>query len=190
MIRCRARLTYTEVDAILSGLADRAVKYLEERAGAEIPFFLYFPLTSPHEPIAPSGSFSGKSGMNALADFVIETDAVVGRVMEAVDRLGLSKDTLLFFTADNGSSMYTGGKELVAMGHDPHAGFRGAKTSIYEGGHRIPFFARWPDRIPAGSRSTCSRRRPRAILSQSSGRPHDFSPPGAYLVSVDTRSTP
>lgn len=141
-------------DAILSGLANRAVKYLEERAGAEVPFFLYFPLTSPHEPIAPSDSFRGKSGMNALADFVIETDGVVGRVMEAVDRLGLSKDTLLFFTADNGSSMYTGGKELVAMGHDPHAGFRGAKASIYEGGHRIPFFARWPDRIPAGSRST------------------------------------
>lgn len=143
-------------DGILPGLADRAVGYLGERAKAGGPFFLYLPLTSPHEPIAPSGSFRGKSGLNDLADFIIETDAVVGRVLEAVDRFGLAEDTLLFFTADNGSSMYTGAKELVELGHDPHAGFRGAKASIYEGGHRIPFFARWPDRIQAGSKSTAT----------------------------------
>ena len=141
-------------DAILATLTERAAGYLNERAADAKPFFLYFPLTSPHEPIAPSADFRGKSGLNnPLADFLLQTDASVGAVMDQLDRLGLADKTLLIFTADNGSSMYTGGQQLLAAGHNPNGRFRGHKGTIYEGGHRVPFFARWPGKIRPGSKS-------------------------------------
>jgi arylsulfatase A-like enzyme len=140
-------------DQILPLLTERAVEHIAERAQAKQPFFLFFSLTSPHEPIAPSAEFRGKSGLNPLGDFVIQTDAVVGHVVAALDQHKLADNTLLIFTADNGSSLYTGGNELRRMGHEPSGQFRGHKTSIYEGGHRVPFFARWPGKIAAGGRS-------------------------------------
>jgi arylsulfatase A len=142
-----------EFDAILSGITDRAIAYLDERSRSKEPFFLYFPLTSPHEPIAPSAAFRGASGLNPLADFIIETDASVGRLLAALERDGLAENTLVIFTADNGSNLLYGGRELQKMGHEPSAQFRGTKRSIYEGGHRVPFFARWPGMIEPGSRA-------------------------------------
>ncbi|MDX1945687.1 MAG: arylsulfatase [Pirellulaceae bacterium] len=140
-------------DAILPALADKAASYIAERAAAKQPFFLYLPLTSPHEPIAPSAEFRGQSGLNSLGDFLLETDAVVGKVAAAIEQHKLAESTLFIFTCDNGSSLYTGGAELVKLGHAPSAGWRGAKTSIYEGGHRVPFVARWPGVIPTGAKS-------------------------------------
>src|SRR5262245_4631878 len=140
-------------DAILPALADKATGYLADRAKDGKRFFLYLPLTSPHEPIAPSADFRGKSGLNPLGDFMIETDAVVGRIVEALENNRLARNTLVVFTGDNGSSMYTGGAELKKLGHEPSATWRGAKASIYEGGHRVPLVARWPGVIPAGARS-------------------------------------
>jgi arylsulfatase A-like enzyme len=141
-------------DAILPSLAERATAYIAERAKPDEPFFLYLPLTTPHEPIAPSAAFRGKSGLNPLADLVMETDAVVGQVLAAIDQHRLAEKTLVIFTADNGSSLYTGGNELIQRGHPVSAGWRGAKSSIYEGGHRVPFVARWPGVIPAGKSSS------------------------------------
>lgn len=140
-------------DAILPTLSQKATAYIADRAKADRPFFLYLPLTTPHEPIAPSAEFRGKSGLNSLADLVIETDAVVGQVLAAIEKHKLADSTLVIFTADNGSSLYTGGKELETLGHPVSAGWRGAKSSIYEGGHRVPFVARWPGQIPAGKQS-------------------------------------
>lgn len=140
-------------DGILPGITERAVTYLEERAKTEKPFFLYFALTSPHEPISPSAAFRGKSGINPLADFIMETDASVGRILDALEKHKLSENTLVIFTADNGSNLITGGRELQKKGHEPSAQFRGSKRSIYEGGHRVPFFATWPGKIKAGSRT-------------------------------------
>jgi arylsulfatase A len=140
-------------DEILPRITERAVSYLGEQSKKDQPFFLYFALTSPHEPIAPSAEFRGKSGLNALADFVIETDAVVGRILDALEKYGLAKNTLVIFTADNGSNLTTGGSALQKMGHEPSGIFRGSKRSIYEGGHRVPFFARWPGKISPGSRT-------------------------------------
>lgn len=149
-----AMLPDWQFDAILPRLVARSEQYIAERAATKQPFFLYLPLTSPHEPISPSAEFRGKSGLNALADFLLETDAAVGRVMAALDRAGVAENTLLIFTADNGSSTYTGGQQLIAAGHAPSAGFRSFKASIYEGGHRVPFFARWPGKIAAGAKSS------------------------------------
>ena len=140
-------------DAILPALSDKAAAYIGERAAAKQPFFLYMPLTSPHEPISPSAAFRGQSKLNALGDFLMETDAVLGQVVAALEKHGLTENTLVIFTADNGSSLYAGGDELRKLGHEPSAKLRGYKTSIFEGGHRVPFVARWPGQIPAGSKA-------------------------------------
>jgi arylsulfatase A-like enzyme len=140
-------------DQILPGITEKAVEYVGQRASVSQPFFLYFTLTSPHEPIAPSPRFKGKSGISQIADFIMETDWAVGEVIKAIDNNGLSDNTLVIFTSDNGHSSYTNLESLLNHGHKPSAQFRGYKSNIWEGGHRIPFFARWPDKIKAGSQS-------------------------------------
>lgn len=137
------------MDEILPTLARKAVEYIREQSRSRQPFFLYLPLTSPHEPIAPSPRFAGKSGIGPLADFMIETDAVVGQVAEALD-----SNTLLIYASDNGHATYTGLETLEARGHKASGPFRGFKASIYEGGHRVPLMARWPGRIRPGSTSS------------------------------------
>ncbi|MFV1995752.1 MAG: sulfatase-like hydrolase/transferase, partial [Verrucomicrobiales bacterium] len=109
--------------------------------------------TSPHTPIAPNARFKGTSGISEYADFVMETDWVVGEVMAALEVAGIAEETLLIFTADNGTSVKANFKELEAHGIDLRYHYKGHKTQIHEGGHRIPFIVRWPDRVKAGS--TC-----------------------------------
>jgi len=145
-----------EVEQVLPTITRRAVDYITERArGAkqDKPFFLYLPLNSPHTPIAPTREWRGRSGLNAYADFVMQTDAAVGQVLEALETNGVSADTLVIFTSDNGCSPSAGFGELAAKGHNPSYVFRGAKADIFDGGHRIPFIARWPGQIPSGARS-------------------------------------
>jgi arylsulfatase A-like enzyme len=139
--------------AMLPRLAERAVSYLAERARIREPFFLYVPLTSPHTPILPTPEWQGKSGLGAYGDFVLQTDAVVGDILGALERHGLAENTLVIFTADNGCSPAAGTPALEQQGHFASAGFRGYKADIWEGGHRVPFITRWPGRIAAGSRS-------------------------------------
>jgi len=145
-----------EARDVLPTLTSRAVAYLEQRAGAakrDHPFFLYLPLAAPHTPIMPTAEWQNKSGLNPYADFVMAVDAEVGRILVALEKLDLARHTLLFFTSDNGCSPQAGFPELRARGHDPSGDFRGAKADIFDGGHRIPFIARWPGRIQPGSTS-------------------------------------
>ena len=109
-----------------------------------MPFFLYLPLTAPHTPILPTAGFEGKSGINAYADFVLMTDAMVGKIVDAIKEAGMLENTLIVFTSDNGASPSADFKTLIAAGHDASAGFRGAKADIFEGGHRIPLIVNWP----------------------------------------------
>lgn len=139
---------------VLGELTQRAVTFLGERAVESRrgqPFLLYLPFASPHTPILPTGEWRGKSGVNAYADFTMETDASVGRVLQALDELGLTENTLVFFAADNGCSPEADFPQLAAAGHHPSGPYRGHKADLFEGGHRVPFFARWPGRIAAGS---------------------------------------
>lgn len=140
---------------MLQFLGDHATAYIEEKAEGEQAFFLYLALNSPHSPVVPSAPWQGKSGMSPYADFVMETDHVVGRVIKALQENGIAENTLVFFTSDNGCSFPAAkGQQLEQeFGHYPSANFRGAKSDIWEGGHRIPFIASWPGTIKANSQS-------------------------------------
>jgi arylsulfatase A-like enzyme len=142
-----------KLEAILPGLRDRACAWITEAAKKEEPFFLYLPLTSPHTPISPSKEFAGKSGITPYVDFVLETDDVVGRVLDALEATGEADNTLLIFTADNGTASAANFKQLAKHGVNIRNNYRASKASIYEGGHRVPFIVRWPKLIQAGSRN-------------------------------------
>lgn len=136
---------------MLPRLSQRAVQHIAERTKAGQPFFLYLPLNSPHTPIVPSKEWHGKSGLGDYADFVMETDWAVGEVLTAIDKAGIANNTLVILTSDNGCSPAAGTIKLEAQGHFASAQFRGYKADIWDGGHRVAFLARWPDRVKAGS---------------------------------------
>ena len=138
---------------VLPALTRRATDHIARRAAAGRPFFLYLALTAPHTPIVPAAEWRGRSGLNPYADFVMQTDAGVGRVLAALDEAGIAANTLVIFTSDNGCAPAAGLDALERMGHFPSARRRGFKSDIWDGGHRIPFLARWPGRIPPGSRT-------------------------------------
>jgi arylsulfatase A len=138
---------------VLPNFTDRACSYIEKQADSENPFFLYFPLPSPHTPILPTKDFLGKSGTNEYGDFCLMTDDVVGQIMDSLEKSGLTDNTILIFTSDNGCSPTANFEELAACGHNPNYIFRGHKADIYEGGHRIPLLIRWPEQIKPGSES-------------------------------------
>ena len=138
-------------EEVLPWLADRAVKFLESRGGINQPFFLYFALTAPHAPWLPTERFSGKSGAGMYGDFVMQVDEVVGRVVNALEKAGKAGDTLLIFTSDNGPTWYQA--DVQKYGHRSAGGFRGMKGDVWEGGQRMPFIARWPGKIAAGTSS-------------------------------------
>lgn len=140
---------------MLQFLAGNAEDYIAKAATEEEPFYMYLALNSPHSPVVPSKEWQGKSGMGAYADFVMETDDVVGRVLEALEKNGIADNTLVFFTSDNGCSapVSKAGKLEKEFGHYPSAEFKGYKSDIWEGGHRIPFIVRWPGVIEADSKN-------------------------------------
>ena len=136
---------------VLPKCTQKAVDYIATRGASGEPFFLYFPLPAPHTPILPTPEYAGKSGTNEYGDFVLQCDGTVGAVMDALDEEGITDNTILIFTSDNGCSPRAGFDELAATGNNPSYVFRGHKADIFEGGHRIPLFLRWPARTPAGT---------------------------------------
>ncbi len=143
------------MEEVQARLADEGIAFLAQRAAARDgkPFFLYLPFASPHTPVLPTGEFAGKTKTTPYGDFCAQLDADIGRVLAALERLGLARDTLVIFTADNGFAPPAGLDALKKIAHDPSAGRRGYKADLFEGGHRVPFLARWPGVAPAGARS-------------------------------------
>lgn len=116
------------------------------------PFFLYLPLTSPHTPVTPGKRFKGKYPQYSMyADFIAETDWVVGQVLEQLKASGVDHNTLVIYTSDNGFAPYVKIPKMLAAGYKPSANYRASKASIYEGGHRVPFLVRWPAKVKPGS---------------------------------------
>ena len=136
---------------MLPSLVKNTRAYLLKQANAKKPFFLYMPLSSPHTPIVPSKEWQGKSGLGDYGDFVMETDWAVGEVMGALKEAGLEDNTLIIFSSDNGCSPQAGTPKLEAQGHFASAQYRGYKSDIWDGGHRVPFLVRWPGKVKAGT---------------------------------------
>ena len=146
---------------VLPRLAEEAVAVLEghRREAPDQPIFLYLALTAPHTPWLPLASHRDTSQDTSAARdtsrarlygaFVEQTDAVVGQVLAALERLGMKENTLVFFTSDNGPVWYS--KDVERFGHRATALYRGMKGDAWEGGHRMPFVVRWPGRVPAGA---------------------------------------
>lgn len=139
---------------VLPDLTKKTIEIIDRRAADAKqgkPFFIYLPYASPHTPIHPKDAWLGKSGLNPYADFVMQQDAAIGQLLDALDRNSLTGNTLVIFTSDNGCSPQAKFDELLAKGHNPSHVFRGHKADIYEGGHRVPFLVRWPGKVQEGS---------------------------------------
>ena len=144
-----------KLEGILPSLCARTIQFINESVRKKEPFLVYMPLTSPHTPLAVNPEWKDKSHLNLYADFVMETDAVIGRVLDALEKSGTADNTLVIFTADNGCAPYIGVKDLEQMGHYPSGPLRGYKADAWEGGHRVPLIVRWPGVVKAGS--VCSQ---------------------------------
>jgi len=140
---------------MLPRLTDKSVNYINEQAKNKDgkPFFLYVPLGSPHTPILPTKEWQGKSGLGAYADFVMQTDATVGAITKALQDNGLSENTIVIFSSDNGTSKAAKIEALAEKGHIVSAGYRGSKADLWDGGHRVPFIVKWPGVVKPNSTS-------------------------------------
>ncbi len=136
-------------EGVLPALTGKAVAYIEQRAPEDEPFFLYFPLTAPHTPWVPIDDVEGRSQAGLYGDFVAQVDDSLGRVLEALDRTGCAENTLVIFTSDNGSHWTPA--FIEEWGHRANGDWRGQKADIWDGGHRVPFMARWPGKIVPGT---------------------------------------
>ncbi|HPO07565.1 MAG TPA: arylsulfatase [bacterium] len=149
---------------VLPTLTRKATEFIRAKPGEgpfqkarKKPFFLYFSLTGPHTPIVPAPEFTGKSRAGIYGDYMCEIDWVVGQVMKALEESGQVENTLVIFTSDNGSPGLDGTNmagtinSVLRFGHNSSYIYRGIKTDAWEGGHRIPFLARWPGHIPSNA---------------------------------------
>jgi arylsulfatase A len=132
-------------------LKDKAIGYI--RANKDKPFFLYFATTNIHHPFTPAERFVGTSKAGRYGDFIHELDWMIGEVMNTLDEEGLTDNTLVIFTSDNGGMLNQGGQDAWTAGHKLNGELLGFKFGAWEGGHRVPFIARWPGKIPAGTES-------------------------------------
>ncbi|HSH92939.1 MAG TPA: arylsulfatase [Roseimicrobium sp.] len=129
----------------------KAVKFIENNQ--KLPFFLFFALHDPHVPRVPHSRFVGKSGMGPRGDAILQADWSTGEILDALDRLKLTKNTLVIFSSDNGPVVDDGYKDQAVekLGdHKPAGPLRGSKYSKFEAGTRVPFIVRWPGQIKPG----------------------------------------
>ncbi len=134
-------------------LTDRAIRFMKRQAGAGKPFFVYLPYTATHFPTMPHPDFVGKSGNGPWGDLLMQIDGYVGELLDTIDSLGIAKDTIVIFTADNGPEALNAGETSLTVETAMHGSagpWRSTLFSGYEGALRVPFAIRWPGEIEAG----------------------------------------
>ncbi|MEQ9288112.1 MAG: arylsulfatase [Cyclobacteriaceae bacterium] len=136
---------------VLPNFIRQAQEFIEDRSQEENPFFLYLPLAAPHSPWVPTGEYEGSSGAGQYGDFVKMVDEQVGHLLATLKESGVSDNTLVIFTSDNGP--FWKPDFIERFDHRAAGHYRGMKADIHEGGHRVPFFAKWPGVIKPGSQS-------------------------------------
>jgi arylsulfatase A len=144
--RAGLRAEHFEIPKVLPTLTDKTVDLIHQRAQhPEQPFFLYFALPSPHTPWVPLPEYRGRSKAGDYGDYVVEVDAMIGRVLDALKASGLAENTLVIVTSDNGADWKP--EDIEHYPHRANAGWRGEKADVWEAGHRIPFMVRWPGHV-------------------------------------------
>lgn len=139
--------TMDEQAQLTTKYTEHAVAFIEKHK--KQPFFLYMPQSMPHVPIAASEKFKGKSEQGVFGDVLMEIDWSVGEVMKALEKNGLTKNTLIIFTSDNGPWLNFGNHAGSA------GGLREGKGTSWDGGQKVPCIMRWPGQLPAGT--VCNR---------------------------------
>ncbi|SMP58759.1 Arylsulfatase A [Neorhodopirellula lusitana] len=132
-------------------LTEKAVAWITDNK--DDPFFLYFATTNIHHPFTPAPRFKGTSQCGLYGDYIHELDWMVGEIMQSLEDNGLSENTLVIFTSDNGGMLNLGGRNAMRDGHRINGDLLGFKFGAWEGGHRVPFIARWPGKIEADTQS-------------------------------------
>lgn len=131
----------------------KAVSFVENHQ--DEPFFLYYALHQPHVPRLPASRFAGKTGLGPRGDVIVEMDWCIGQFLDALERLDLAENTIVIFSSDNGPVLDDGYDDQafeLSRKHDhrPAGPLRGGKYSMYDGGTRVPFILRWPEKVDAG----------------------------------------
>ena len=142
-------------ERVMKVLTDKAEAWLEAQP-KDRPFFLYFTPVAVHNPVTPDKALSGSSAAGPYGDWIHELDHSVGRILGALDRMGVAKDTLVLFTSDNGGVFKPDNERLLQTaaykaGLRVNGNLRGGKHDVWEGGFKVPFIARWPAKVPAGT---------------------------------------
>ncbi len=132
-------------------LAEKSVEWIKERK--DKPFFLYLATTNIHHPFTPAKRFQGTSQCGLYGDSIHELDWVVGEILSCLEDNGLSDNTMVLFTSDNGGMFNHGGQAAFKAGHRQNGDLLGFKFGVWEGGQRVPFIVRWPSKVKAGTTS-------------------------------------
>ena len=147
-------IEYVNCREMMGRLTSSVIRYIDENAkqSEEEPFFVYYPMNSPHSPVVPTAEWKGRAVIDhPYTEFVAQTDDAVGQVLNALERNGLKENTIVIFGTDNGC--HKGATAFQKYGHSVSGPLRAQKKSIHDGGHRIPFIVRWPDVVEAGTKS-------------------------------------
>jgi arylsulfatase A len=128
-------------------IVKEGVAFIEKQSSEnrEKPFFLYLPLTGPHTPWLPTVQFKGKSSIGLYGDFIFDIDDAVAQIKNVLERNGITENTILIFSSDNGA--YWPQEEIELFAHDSNQGRKGQKGDVWDGGHRIPLIISWPAKI-------------------------------------------
>ena len=140
-----------KLSEVLPKFTDEAIQIIRQHDADKDPLMLYVAFPAPHTPWLPDAKFVGKSSVGMYGDFMMMVDHMIGRILDSLDENGMTDDTLVIFSSDNGPVWFDA--DVARFGHDSSGGLRGMKADAWEAGHRMPFIVRWPGKVRAGSTS-------------------------------------